>query len=285
MGDIQQDSSLVSIGIPVHNGDRSIEDVLIMISTQTHRNLEIIISDNASDDRTEKICRQFAEIDSRIRFYRHYKLMSAADNFRFVFEKSTADFFMWACDDDKWSLNYIEECLRSLQARADAAGVLGRVTSNLNFTSRQLGGEPIEGNTAYERFREAIIEANGNSRLFSLFKRSAMSNVYPIGQPYLGADWFMVAMIAAEGKIIRTQNECEFCKCSAGGESSNVTQLFLPLKVSNWEFIVPYYQLMKACSRTSYNSLRLQFDLICKSMIFSLRLLRDFLSSNFYKNR
>ncbi len=284
MSDIQQDSSSVSIGIPVHNGDRTLEEVLLMISTQTHRNLEIIISDNASYDRTEKICRRFAEFDSRIRFFRQQKLISPGDNFRFVFEKSTSEFFMWAADDDKWSTNYVEECVRSLQAVEEAVGCIGRVVSDSNFSSRQLGGEPIEGSTGYERFNEAIIEANGNSRLFSLFKRSAMTNLYPIDQTYLGADWILTAMIAAEGKLIRAQNDCEFCKCSAG-ESSSVARLFLSRKESNWEFLLPYYRLMKACSKTPYNSLRLQIHLICKSIIFSLRLWRDFFLSFVIKNR
>ena len=276
MGDKHQEKSFVSIGIPVYNGGRSIEDVLLMISTQTHRNLEIIISDNASDDRTEEICRRFAESDPRISLYRQQQLISPADNFWFVLEKSTSEFFMWASDDDKWSVNYVEECLRSLQAAEDAVGCIGRVISDSNFSSRQLGGEPIEGSTAYQRFNEAIIEANGNSRFFSLFKRSAIANLYPIDQTYLGADWLLTAMIAAEGKIIRAQNDCEFCKCSAG-ESSSLARLFLSRKGSNWEFLLPYYQLMRACSRTPHNSVKLQFDLICKSIIFSVRLLRDFL--------
>ena len=276
MGDEHQEISFVSIGIPVHNGDRSIEDVLLMISTQTHRNLEIIISDNASDDRTEEICRRFAESDSRIRCYRQQQLISPGDNFWFVLEKSTSEFFMWAADDDRWSVNYVEECLRSLKAAEDAVGCIGRVTSDSSFSSRQLGGEPIEGSTAYQRFNEAIIEANGNARIFSLFKRSAVTNLYPIDQTYLGADWLLTAMIAAEGKIIRAQNDCEFCKCSAG-ESSSLVRLFLSRKGSNWELLLPYYQLMRACSSTPYNSVKLQSVLICKSIIFSLRLLRDFL--------
>ena len=279
----QQDSSFVSIGIPVRNGDRTIEDVLLMISNQTHKNLEIIISDNWSDDRTEKICRQFAESDSRVRYYRHGQIIE--DNFKFVFEKSNSEFFMWAADDDKWSGNYVEECLRSLQAVEDAVGCIGRVTSDRNFSSRQLGAEPIEGSTGYDRFHEAIIEANGNSRYYSLFKRSAMTDMYQVDQThFLGADWFFLAMIASKGKIIRAQVDCEFFKHS-GGNSSNLMRLFFTHKISNLEFILPYYQLMKACSRTPYYSVRLQFDLVCKSMIFSLRLLRDFLSSRVNKDR
>ena len=59
----------VSIGIPVYNGERFLAQTLDSILGQTCRNFEIIISDNASDDNTEAICRNYTDIDSRIRYY------------------------------------------------------------------------------------------------------------------------------------------------------------------------------------------------------------------------
>src|SRR5918993_5298269 len=62
------DTPLVSIGVPVYNGERFLARTLQSLLAQTYTNLEIIICDNASTDGTEAICREFAARDSRIRY-------------------------------------------------------------------------------------------------------------------------------------------------------------------------------------------------------------------------
>ena len=56
-----QTTPLVSVGIPVYNGERHIAIAIESILSQTLRDLELIISDNASTDNTEdlqRICDQ-----------------------------------------------------------------------------------------------------------------------------------------------------------------------------------------------------------------------------------
>ena len=48
---------LVSVGLPVYNGGKFIEEALDSVLEQTHTNFELIISDNASTDGTEAICK------------------------------------------------------------------------------------------------------------------------------------------------------------------------------------------------------------------------------------
>jgi glycosyltransferase involved in cell wall biosynthesis len=59
----------VSVGMPVYNGERYLEEALQSILTQTFEDFELIISDNASTDRTGEICRAYAEKDDRIRYF------------------------------------------------------------------------------------------------------------------------------------------------------------------------------------------------------------------------
>ena len=47
----------VSIGLPVFNGERFLEQALSALTKQTWQDLEIIVSDNGSTDGTEQICR------------------------------------------------------------------------------------------------------------------------------------------------------------------------------------------------------------------------------------
>ena len=59
----------VSIGLPVFNGEKYIQNALISLLSQTFSDFELIISDNASTDSTQMICEEFANKDKRIKFF------------------------------------------------------------------------------------------------------------------------------------------------------------------------------------------------------------------------
>ncbi len=90
----------VSIGLPVFNGERDLVACLDSLLAQTFKDFELIISDNASTDRSNEICRAYASLDSRILYFRQSKNFGGLKNFRFVFERSRSEFFLWlGCDD------------------------------------------------------------------------------------------------------------------------------------------------------------------------------------------
>jgi len=107
-------SPVLSIGMPVYNGARYIKEALDSLLTQTYTDFELIISDNASTDETEAICREYASRDSRIRVVRHDENRGAIANFSYVLTQARGKFFMWAAHDDKWSSDYIDILLRAL---------------------------------------------------------------------------------------------------------------------------------------------------------------------------
>ena len=76
---------LVSIGLPVFNGEKSLAQALDALLDQDYSNLEVIISDNGSTDRTSEICEEFLLKDSRIKYYRSSKNLGSNWNFNRVF--------------------------------------------------------------------------------------------------------------------------------------------------------------------------------------------------------
>jgi glycosyltransferase involved in cell wall biosynthesis len=105
---------LVSIGMPVFNGEKYLESALDSLLKQDYRSFELIISDNASTDRTAQICLQYAAKDKRVQFHRNAVNLGAVENFNRVFRLSHGDFFMWAAHDDLWHPAYITRCLEGL---------------------------------------------------------------------------------------------------------------------------------------------------------------------------
>lgn len=111
-------SPIISIGMPVYNGAKFIRNALDSLLAQTVDNFELLISDNASTDETQKICNEYAKRDTRIRYVRHSENMGAVANFRFVLDKARADLFMWAAHDDTWAPDFLSDAISRLEDKS-----------------------------------------------------------------------------------------------------------------------------------------------------------------------
>jgi glycosyltransferase involved in cell wall biosynthesis len=118
---------LVSIGVPVYNGQRFVARTLASILAQTHRDLEVLICDNASTDETEKICRAYAERDQRIRYWRSGRNVGAAANYNRTFAQSSGRYFKWAAADDEFAPEFIERAVQRLEEDPGAVLAYSRI--------------------------------------------------------------------------------------------------------------------------------------------------------------
>lgn len=106
---------LVSIGMPVYNGENYIREAIESILNQSYSNFELIISDNASTDATEQICKNYLNKDDRIKYHRFAKNHGAAKNFNNTFHLSQGKYFKWAAHDDVLEKEYLERCVAFLE--------------------------------------------------------------------------------------------------------------------------------------------------------------------------
>jgi len=109
---------VVTIGMPVFNGERYLRGALATL--QDYTQFELVISDNGSTDGTEAICREFQQSDPRIRYIRQPENRGPAWNFAFLVREAHSEYFMWAAHDDLWAPSYIGKCLEKLQAHPNA---------------------------------------------------------------------------------------------------------------------------------------------------------------------
>ncbi len=95
------DRPLVSIGIPTFNRPEGLRRTLEHVLKQNYKNIEVVISNNASSNLlVDSIVVDFLSRDNRIKYFRQTINRGPVFNFKFVFEKATGDYFMWAADDD-----------------------------------------------------------------------------------------------------------------------------------------------------------------------------------------
>ena len=106
---------IVSVGMPVYNGERFIEEALDSILAQSFDDFELVISDNASTDRTPEICRAYAAKDERIKYVPTSENIGVVDNFNAVFRLSTGRYFKWAAADDVCGPDYLRQAVDILE--------------------------------------------------------------------------------------------------------------------------------------------------------------------------
>jgi glycosyltransferase involved in cell wall biosynthesis len=107
---------LVSIGIPTFNRPAELENILKIITGQTFRNIEIIISDNASPgDAVTQIAYKYSKLDTRVKYFRQSKNIGILKNYVFVLQQSSGEYFTCVSDDDWRSPEFIEEVVNLLE--------------------------------------------------------------------------------------------------------------------------------------------------------------------------
>lgn len=91
---------LVSIGIPTYNGGGRILKALQSVWDQHYPNIEIVISDNCSQDHTAELLGSLVAEHRELRYYRQSSNIGLVGNFEFVLRHASGKYFMWVADDD-----------------------------------------------------------------------------------------------------------------------------------------------------------------------------------------
>ena len=107
---------LVSIGLPVRNGARTLASAVQSVLSQDYERLELVISDNASTDETEELCRELACADKRIVYHRQVTNVGLLRNFVQTLSLAKGTFFRWMGDDDWMAPSYVSRCLEVFRA-------------------------------------------------------------------------------------------------------------------------------------------------------------------------
>ncbi|GAA4673460.1 glycosyltransferase family 2 protein [Pseudonocardia yuanmonensis] len=110
----------LSIGLPVYNGERYLPEALDSLLGQSYGDFELIISDNASTDGTEQICREYAAADRRIRFIRQPRNIGACPNHNYTFRCARGELFKWASHDDLYGRHLLRRCVDALDDHPEA---------------------------------------------------------------------------------------------------------------------------------------------------------------------
>lgn len=168
---------LVSIGLPVFNGEKTLARALDALLGQEFVDFELIISDNASTDATARICEEYAARDPRIRYIRAEKNQGALWNFNRVFDLSAGTYFMWAAHDDHREPGFVRECVEMLEANPGAVLCHTHTVTLLEGSDVQLSVAGLESfadvHDVVERYRETLKHFPATA-IYGIYRASAV---------------------------------------------------------------------------------------------------------------
>ena len=224
---------LLSVGLFVYNGERFLEETLDSILSQTFTDFELIISDNASTDRTGEISEAYVRRDDRIRYYRGEKNMGAGWNVRRVYELATGKYFKWAAADDILEPNFLRRCIEVLESDPDCVVAYAKtkeIDENGTFIKNYVTPMKADSNDPVARFREMLLIYHWCYQIFGVMRMSALRQLPPQGS-YVNSDGVLLAQMSLLGRFYEVPEYLFFNRHHSGRSAAT-----LPVRVTQPRF-------------------------------------------------
>lgn len=218
--DIKNKLPLVTVAVPVYNEETYIGETLDSILRQNYSNLEILISDNHSTDKTGDICREYVKQDDRIRYYCHDRNAGAAANHIYLFQKARGKYFMFASGHDMWSENIVLQCVKLLENTKNAVIAFGTplwIGEDGKPLARFTGWYDTRGLNPVARFF-TVFWGNMNP-ILGLFKRNDMPDLRRYN--FVGGDLVVLTELSLKGEFVHATDTLFYRRQNRTAENYN----------------------------------------------------------------
>lgn len=196
----------VCVGIPVFNQEKHLERSLENLLEQDYENLEFIICDNCSTDRSAEIYRPFVDRDSRFRLYQYPHNVGPVRNYFRAFEFAQSPYFMWKASDDRLDPSYIRRCVEILELDPDVA--LAYTYANfINDRGDVLFPKQdkfdLTADSPTERYLNLAGKLGFCDLFYGVYRSSILTQVLFDPGPCLGFDHLLIVQIVFRGKCVQ----------------------------------------------------------------------------------
>ena len=192
----------LSIGLPVYNGEDLLPAALDALLGQSFVDFELIISDNASTDDTEAVCRRYAEQDSRIRYIRQPHNIGMVANHNYLVGLARGEFFKWASHDDLYARAFLKRCVDALDEHPEASlahawcVLMDEAAKPVQLLTYPIG---TASPRAPERFRSMLFDGKGDWT-YAMFRTEILRKT-PLHGTYHGGDRTLIAEFSLHGTL------------------------------------------------------------------------------------
>lgn len=220
-GSLHETSPRVSVGIPVYNGERYLGEALDSVLAQRFTDFEVVVCDNASTDDTERICRDYAARDARIRYHRNDTNIGGDRNYNRCVELSRGEFFLGLAYDDLLAPDYVLRCVEAFDGNASIVFCHSRCheIDARGEISRTLVPHPFsDSSRPHERFFDATSLVDGVVATVGMTRMTTLRQIPPL-LPYAASDAFRQAELALRGRLFEVPDYLFYRRIHSEGGS------------------------------------------------------------------
>lgn len=196
-------SPLVSVGVPVYNGEDYLRQALDALLAQDLDDFEVIVCDNASSDATGEIAREYAARDGRFRYHRNQRNLGLSGNFNRAFELSRGKYFKWAAHDDLHPKQMLRICTTVLEGDPTAvicASAVAIMDDDGEVFEEWHPSVDLKSPPPQVRFHRLMWTLEETHPLFAVMRSDALRRT-PLYRPFVGGDRVLLAQMALMGPI------------------------------------------------------------------------------------
>lgn len=197
----------LQVGLPVYNGEKHLETALKSILGQTYGDFELLITDNASTDRTQEICLDYAARDRRIRYFRNARNLGLVRNFNRAFELSDSEYFAFASHDDGRKPTFLEKMVAVLDSDPSVVLAMSHIMlfddsgNDITVYDTALRFRHEMSGSPSTRFRDLIMIPHMCIDDYGVMRSSALRKIRPLYESHDGNDRNMLAELSLYGKF------------------------------------------------------------------------------------
>lgn len=211
-------SPRVSLALPVYNGEEFLHQAIDSLLQQTFDDFELIVSDNASTDRTAEICAEYAARDSRIRYYRNSENIGVDRNYNRSFQLAQGEYFRWNAADDVSAPELLERCVQTLDS--DPGVVLcypksRYVDENFNLIRDYEDRLNLDVDAPSTRFAAYLRNVEMCNAAFGLMRSNVLRQTGLCGT-YSDSDFVLLGELLLYGKFVELPQRLFFRRIHAG---------------------------------------------------------------------
>jgi glycosyltransferase involved in cell wall biosynthesis len=193
---------MLTIGLPVYNGGSLLARAIDSLLGQSYTGFSLHISDNASTDETERICREAAARDRRIVYNRQSHNIGAVANFRYLLQNARTRYFMWAAHDDRWHPEFVAKNIALLEADPLAIASISQVAFVRDGEVIGLDSTYSLQGTVKNNLHRFWQKPTDCSRFYAIHKTQSLSNSMPNIPPFHAFDWLVVSLTLQHGHYL-----------------------------------------------------------------------------------
>jgi GT2 family glycosyltransferase len=223
----------VTVGLPTYNRAGSLKRAIESVLAQSHSDLELVISDNASDDATPEVCRRAADRDPRVRYVRQRTNRGLTGNFNTVLRQAGGRYVMVLADDDWLEADYIARCVEVLETQADFVCVTGGArfyrTGKLIASGARVD---VLAEDPAARVRSYFGQVRDNVAIYGLIRRTALTRAMPM-RNCLAGDWLLIGRLAMAGRVCTVPGT--WVNRSSDGTSESFNRTVRSMGLTRWE--------------------------------------------------